>query len=362
LSLTVDTLLFVTSTSQAAPQKSFPGITSKGELSGSQSSLLGESEIAQLSKSSPFPVVASPALLITGSTQRTDTGRRRYYAPETLSQSDGSKITRVCLTCGKVRRSTDGVTCLDCYMAARASTWLTLPCTRCGTEFQIMRAEHEKKLRRGQANRYCSLDCVWASLRSPGRPCRKCGKPTGSIDPGRRYCSTECRLAAKPPAKTKPCPQCSVVFSYSSKRRVYCTKVCADAAHSTRMVSTGNSHYKTGTSYATWFRLMRPLVAERDQHVCRACLQPDKPYPVTRLGRTAMRTSLLVHHIDERPWNNRPENLILICWSCHLVHHKSAKTPFPWFATYTANATMSMTSRWLEITTSLQKKYSPTTV
>jgi len=323
-------------------------------------SLLGDFETAQLSRSPQPLAVVSPALLITASTLRTDTGRRRYYDPETLSRSDGSKVTRTCLTCGKVTKNTNGVTCLECYMAARASTYLTLPCDHCGKKFRLMRAEHEKKLRRGQTNRYCSLDCVWESLRSPGRPCRRCGMPTGSVDPGRRYCSAECRNAAKPPKKQKPCPQCGVMFEHSSTRQEYCDGKCADAAHSARMVGAGNSHYKDGTSYASWFRLMRPLIRERDQ-ICRACFQPDKPYPVTRLGKTAPRTSLLVHHIDEQPWNCLPENLILVCKSCHLVHHKSATTPFPWFAIYAESATTSMTSKWLTTATSLQEKFSPIT-
>ena len=111
-----------------------------------------------------------------------------------------------------------------------------------------------------------------------------------------------------------------------------------------RMIGAGNSHYKTGTSYAEWFRRMRPLIRERDK-VCRVCLQPGR----------------VVHHINYQPPDCRPENLILLCASCHIVHHKSKRTPFPWFASYAENATLSMTSRWEATVTSLQARFSSTT-
>lgn len=257
-------------------------------------------------------------------------------------------------------RKTKGATCRDCYMGARASTWLTLPCSNCGTEFRLMRAEHEKKTRRGQVNRYCSPACSTAALRTAGRPCQRCGQPTGSKDPGRRYCSVQCRTAARPAKREKDCPQCGERFAYSSTRQVYCTRQCADRAHSTRMVGVGNSRYKTGTSYAEWFRRMRPLILERDGRRCVVCSAAPS-IVVTWRGQQVTRSQLVIHHLNERPWDNRPENLIALCSKCHAVHHKSRQTPWPWFADYAASATRSMTSRWRTTATSLQTKFSSTT-
>lgn len=219
--------------------------------------------------------------------------------------------------------------------------------------------ELAKKLKTSP-NVYCSHGCVAKALKGEGHPCLHCGKPTGSTDRKRRYCSKECRAAVRP-VKTKDCPQCGATFQYSSERRAFCSRTCADAAHSTRMVGTGNSRFKTGTSYALWFRRMRPLIRERDEALCRACLQPDQPYQVKRAGKISMRSSLVVHHINEKPWDNRPQNLILLCKTCHGVHHKSATTPYPWFGSYAADATRSMTSKWKATVTSLQKKFSSTT-
>ncbi|WP_368656285.1 HNH endonuclease [Streptomyces viridosporus] len=70
---------------------------------------------------------------------------------------------------------------------------------------------------------------------------------------------------------------------------------------------------------------------------------------------------MIVHHLDEDPANNRVENLILLCYTCHAVHHKSAVTPYPWFAEYTRRASESMTSKWKATATSLLTVYSSTT-
>ncbi len=306
------------------------------------------------------PSVGTPASLVTDSEIRTETGRRRYYAPETAALSDGVNRRRACVSCGKIRKGT-AVMCRPCYQAARASTYLTLACTQCGAEFMKMRAEHEKARRDGQTNHYCSHACASRALKSPGHPCLRCGTPTGSKDRGRRYCSKECRLAVSRAGKERACPQCGKEFHPKGSRTVYCDRVCADAAHSKRMIGEGNSRYKDGTSYAEWFRGMRPLILERDEHMCRVCETPDQMTRVKRAGGVQFRSLIVIHHINERPWDNVPENLIALCHACHMTHHKSKPTPYPWFAEYAARTTTYMTSKWMETVTSLQAKFSSTT-
>lgn len=389
------TLLFVISTSQAIAPESFRGTTIPAQRSGSRSEQLDASKTVKSSRLSPLaaessdappitasirpsadmllPLTSGPeigssllshAALLTDALIKTETGRRRYFAPETAALSDGIQRKRACVACGLVRKS-KAPTCRPCYQKIRAESYLTMNCASCKIEFQSMRAEVEKRQRRGQVNFYCGSACVANALRGLGCPCLRCGKPTGSKDRGRRYCSHECRMAVSAEQRALPgktCPQCGADFRPKSSRTAYCGKKCADLAHGTRQIGKGNSQFKDGQSYATWFRKMRPLIADRDDHRCRVCLNVDKPYPVTRSGVTSMRSSLLVHHIDEEPANNVAENLILLCYTCHLVHHKSGSITFPWFAEYAANATMSMTSRWKATTTSLRIKYSFITV
>ena len=326
-------------------------------------SLFDESPTDPSSKSSPpldelFAVHRNTAF-----THLTASGRRHYLNPETLSQSDGKSTKRACLVCGLVRRG-KAPTCRACYNKIRADRWVDLNCDQCGSKFQKLAVEHEKLVRRGRTARFCTQKCHGDSMRSPGCPCLHCGKPTGSKDRGRKYCSAECREVNKKPRKLqdRACPMCGTAFRPKSHLTQYCTRSCADGAHSIRMIGKGNSHYKDGTSYAEWFRLMRPLILERDGDQCRACgLQNVVSSWGTRKGKPFIRTNIVVHHINEKRWENQPENLIALCQPCHMKHHKSKTTPFPWFATYAENATLSMTSKWQEIATSLLETYSSTT-
>jgi YHS domain-containing protein len=309
-------------------------------------------------------VPLSPTTAVTAEVVRADSGRRRYYSAETAALSDGANRLRPCASCGVVRKS-KAVLCRACYQAARAATYLTLACTHCQAEFTVMRAEHEKRVRGGQERFFCGPPCHQGWQRAhPSGVCDHCKGPMKIDGAKRRFCSKACRVAVRNAvraAKSRPCPNCGRLYVPRSSRQQYCDRTCADLAHSKRMVGAGNSRYKDGTSYAEWFRRMRPLILERDGKVCRACRQPNEMVPTGRSDGFRFKSILVVHHINEDPADNRPENLIALCHGCHMRHHKSATTPFPWFASYAVSATRSMTSRWTATVTSLQAKFSSTT-
>ncbi|WP_234018569.1 MULTISPECIES: HNH endonuclease signature motif containing protein [unclassified Streptomyces] len=180
-----------------------------------------------------------------------------------------------------------------------------------------------------------------------------------------RYCSLACK-EQHPKERTrklpeKACKQCGTTFRPKSSRTAYCSRPCADLAHSLRMTGEGNSRYTDGTSYATWFRAMRPLILDRDGRRCVACKTPETFMTIVRKGKKQRRTTFHVHHINEDVRDNHPENLVSLCKTCHAVHHKSTTTPWPWFARYAADQSASMTSKWKERATSLQARYSSTT-
>lgn len=304
------------------------------------------------------------AELVTAETVRTATGRRRYYGSDVAALTDGANRKRPCVVCGTVRKSRSAV-CRGCYQKARASTYLTLSCSQCGSEFRSMRAEHDKRVRDGQERFFCGMPCHHQWLREhPSGVCGHCRGPMKLDGKSRRYCSVECRTAARDTrrlSKVRPCPQCGVEYVPKSSRQVYCDRVCADQAHSERMVGAGNSHYKDGTSYAEWFRQMRPLILHRDGSQCRVCSAPDRLVPTGRKDHQQWKSLLAIHHLNELPADNRPENLITLCSPCHMRHHKSTTTPYPWFESYAESATRSMTSRWTATVTSLRMKFSSTT-
>jgi 5-methylcytosine-specific restriction endonuclease McrA len=71
--------------------------------------------------------------------------------------------------------------------------------------------------------------------------------------------------------------------------------------HRTRSPSSRNA------SSSKWVGEIRPAALERAGHVCEHC------------GTTA---DLDVHHCDLNPDNNHPENLIVLCRSCHAEVHR----------------------------------------
>ena len=187
----------------------------------------------------------------------------------------------------------------------------------------------------------------------------QCSYCHGRARSGWKYCSRVCQRAAQAALRPKrTCPQCEQEFAPRGSRTIFCSRSCADKAHSLRMRGAGNSHFKTGTSYAKLYELMRPLILERDENRCIVCQASEGVILVQWRGQLIVRTTLIIHHIDENPTNNQPENLVTICKTCHAVHHKSKETPWPRFADYARQKSLSMTSKWKGQITSLQTKYS----
>jgi hypothetical protein len=111
------------------------------------------------------------------------------------------------------------------------------------------------------------------------------------------------------------------------------------------MRGAGNSHYKDGTSYANWFRQMHPIVRKRDKHACATCAR-----------KTA---ELIVHYIDHAPWHNEVTNLITLCETCRMIHHKSNTTPFPWLDRLALARSLKMPGRLKSQCLELEAKYFP---
>jgi len=288
------------------------------------------------------------------------TGRRHFSLPE-MNSAPAHMGRKSCPICG-VAMNKDSRFCWTCYQAAR-KRMVNLRCAHCGKDFERLAYVHEKAIKKGMVDTYCSRECSDADMAvKNAKKCRYCGKPMPSRHT--RYCSPECKKAGRPAVPNKlmvTCAWCGITVRAQSHLTQFCSKVCADAAHAVRMRGTGNPHYKTGLSYAKWFAEMRPLISERDHHRCVTCQQPEDLAEIVWSGQTVTRTNLLTHHIDGDTSNNLPENLVLICKKCHAVHHKSSQTPWPWLAAYALGACQSMTSRWKAATTSLRKAYSSTT-
>lgn len=250
-----------------------------------------------------------------------------------------------------------------------------LACRWCGAEFPILAQDIRKAILRDQSL-YCSNTCAssgsGARQSGPTRErfveCLVCHLGFKPRNAGQRYCTRKCGFEARKGRTAKRmltfiqvCPICDSEFRPKSSRTIFCSRECAGVSHSRHMIGSGNSRFKTGTSYANWFRLMRPLILERDGGMCAGCGASPPPLQFERKGVPTERSQLVIHHINEKPQDNVPENLITLCTTCHIVHHKSATTPFPRLFEMAAERSRSMTSKWQAHVTSLQEAYSSTT-
>ena len=50
----------------------------------------------------------------------------------------------------------------------------------------------------------------------------------------------------------------------------------------------------------------------------------------------------MVHHVDHVPWHNEVTILIATCDPCHMVHHNSKDTLFPWLDRLAVTRSMKM--------------------
>lgn len=84
----------------------------------------------------------------------------------------------------------------------------------------------------------------------------------------------------------------------------------------------GNKHWnwqngKSFEEYPEEFKLIKPLIRQRDNFRCRECFRhEDELFRNTING--IKKEKLSIHHIDYNKKNNDPDNLISLCRSCHM--------------------------------------------
>jgi len=278
--------------------------------------------------------------------KKKDLQRQPFYNQETPLYVWGN----ICPIC-KGYKNDDSRVCHTCYDRIR-KRFVMLECPDCGEPFEKISGDYEKGLRNGQVNFYCSRVCMAKhyKLNAKIKHCPVCKGIIENND--NKYCSKTCRESIRPHKfPEKECPTCREMYQPRSKRKVYCSRICANKGHSKRMMGLGNSHFKTGTSYANWFRKMRPLIKKRDGFMCAICGKEEI---------IQKKTNLIIHHVDENPQNNVAENLITLCEQCHARHHHSSQTPYKALDIMAQERTKSMSNELRELTTSLQMEYSIT--
>ena len=232
---------------------------------------------------------------------------------------------------------------------------LHLICDMCGKRVDKPLYEQRKALKSGSRDAYCSKKCCSTHHATKNsKKCEVCEKP--SKHRHARYCSDACKLVARAERRVKKqCPQCSKIFHGFT---MYCSGECADEVHSQRMRGLKNSKFKQIGRYSNQYIRMREFVLDRDAARCVACGSEGKDMKHRYGGK---RASLHCHHINENTRDNRPQNLIIMCMSCHKKHHHGVLELSPRLSAIACLRSASMTSKWKDSTISLLKEFSSTT-
>ena len=229
-------------------------------------------------------------------------------------------------------------------------------CARCAKAGIRPACEVVKHERRGLENFYCSADCWGAETndaRFGKRLCARCGEPApkslgnfGSQKQGRVFCSLACKdeerqeeLEQRIVERMRPCERCQAMFVPHSAATRFCSRPCAERAHSGAMLGANNPRWQNGVAaqrsaphVTRRYRELRPHILARDGLRCVECSASE---------------NLEVHHIDENPLNNRASNLVTLCNPCHKrVHFSDAGGLMSQRLKTYAERPLSMTSRW----------------
>ncbi len=133
-----------------------------------------------------------------------------------------------------------------------------------------------------------------------------------------QYCSRECSGVA---SRTRVTVKCSFCFTSFEKRPaqikasksglLFCSRACKDHAQS---ILSGEA-----------FHDMRPDHYTNGGAAYREIAFKHHPKKCNRCGYARFTPVLRVHHIDRNRKNNKPENLEILCPTCHEDEHFIAK-------------------------------------
>jgi hypothetical protein len=167
-------------------------------------------------------------------------------------------------------------------------------------------------------------------LRCGVQPESSCRQKQSSLPRLRqKFCSLGCRAKI---TGDRVCTECGRTFAPKMTRIKYCSAECRRAYIARRQPQFTIREY----------REIRELIFGRDGGACAVCGKT----------RNDSRVRLNMHHIDDQPKNNTPENLVTLCASCHSTITNSERTRWQWLEGYAMGRTQSMTSKWKELITS----------
>jgi len=162
-------------------------------------------------------------------------------------------------------------------------------CEICGKEFRV----YPSRVKKGKGL-YCSKVCA-----GKARSKILIGEKSSRWNGGKTKCIC------------KECGKEFEVFPSQIKKGggYYCSVLCTCKARSKAYTGSGGPGWKGGISFEPYGpefnRALKQAIRKRDEYTCQIC------------GERENSKHHDVHHIDYNKQNNSPDNLILLCHSCH---------------------------------------------
>lgn len=206
---------------------------------------------------------------------------------------------------------------------------IQLKCKYCELDFTKIEGEYNRQIKQGRINFFCSLSCGTKHQRkieynravekynlAPNK-CIECYNSLSYDQKNNITCSHECggKHANKigdysnrnkhGKYKIKPCKICN-----NPTKKTFCSKTCESQfrRNETYQKLKNGSYIGNCTSQNS----IRKALIQIKGHQCEDCKNTVwKTEPI----------NLTLHHIDGDAFNNKIDNLQLLCWNCHSMTH-----------------------------------------
>lgn len=176
--------------------------------------------------------------------------------------------------------------------------------------------------------KYCCLSCanrmqrLNAPKKNKDKICLNCGETFQyNADPHQKFCGHRCsaiyhsekgtrktRPGTPASQKGKPCQGCGTPLTGTSSK--YCSRACAPKKRKAANIEAWLKDPSTGNTKQGLKTSIRSYLLDEAGHKCSLCGW-NKVHPVTG------KIPLEIDHMDGDCYNNAPENLRVLCPSCH---------------------------------------------
>jgi len=165
--------------------------------------------------------------------------------------------------------------------------------------------------------------------------CLECGSKISKY--GKKFCSSRCsglynnrnceklknsKRGPLPRAKVKKyknCVSCGNILV--GRQRKFCNHKCQNIYYESKLLEDWFNGKHNGTSKSGLSRAIRKRLLIINNYSCSKC-------GWNKINKYTNSSPLEVHHVDGNAYNNRPENLEVLCPNCHSLseyHHGSNK-------------------------------------